>query len=185
MKTGQIIRRKISDGTPVGPYLRIEEFKCNSKVVVAHMINGKSTSVLARANVYEPKVLNFVLSDDIVTRIKEKIQKAIIHDISQKWNMLKMHSAEIVQIRSVKYGTRTVVVRIDKITNPISVTESQSKSTTYSTSNKDIGFTAYITESPTCYATLRVTLLQVCYHMIGNFAQASTQQRFHNNGGNS
>lgn len=115
MKKGQIIRRKISDGTPVGPYLRIEEFKYNSKVVVAHMINGKSTSVLARANVYEPKVLNFVLSDDIVTRIKEKVQKAIIHDISHKWDTLKMQSAEVVQIRSVKYSTRTVVVRIDSV----------------------------------------------------------------------
>lgn len=115
MKTGQIIRRKISDGTPIGPYLRVEKFRRNAKIIVAHMINGKSTSVLARANVYEPKVLNFVLSDDIVTRIKEKVQKAIIHDISQKWNMLKMHSAEVVQIRSVKYSTRTVVVRIDSV----------------------------------------------------------------------
>lgn len=115
MKTGQIIRRKLNDGTPVGPYLRIEEFKCNSKIVVAHMINGKSTSVLARANVYEPKVLSFVLSDNIVTRIKEKVQKAIIHDISQKWNMLKMHSAEVVQIRSVKYSTRKIIVRIDGV----------------------------------------------------------------------
>lgn len=115
MKKGQIIRRKLNDGTPVGPYLRIDEFKCNSQVIVAQMINGKSTSLLSRANVYEPKVLNFVLSDNIVTRIKEKVQKAIIHDISQKWNMLKMQSAEVVQIRSVKYGTRTVVVRIDDV----------------------------------------------------------------------
>lgn len=115
MKTGQIIRRKLNDGTPVGPYLRIEEFKCNSKIVVARMINGNSTSVLAREKVYEPKVLSFVLSDNIVTRIKEEVQKAIIHDISQKWNMLKMHSAEVVQIRSVKYSTRTVVVRIDDV----------------------------------------------------------------------
>lgn len=115
MKKGQIIRRKLNDGTPVGPYLRIDEFKCNAQMIVAHMINGKSTSLLSRANVYEPKVLNFVLSDDIVTRIKEKIQKAIIHDISQKWNMWKMRSAEVVSIRSVKYGTRTVVVRIDDI----------------------------------------------------------------------
>lgn len=115
MKKGQIIRRKLNDGTPVGPYLRIDEFKCNSQVIVAQMINGKSTSVLARANVYEPKVLNFVLSDNIVTRIKEKVQKAIIHDISQKWNMWKMQSAEVVQIRSVKYSTRTVIVRVDDV----------------------------------------------------------------------
>jgi hypothetical protein len=115
MKTDQIIRRKLNDGTPVGPYLRIKEFKCNSKIVVANMINGKSTSVLARANVYEPKVLSFVLSDNIVTRIKEKVQKAIIHDISQKWNMSKMRSAEVVQIRSVKYSTRVVVIRIDSV----------------------------------------------------------------------
>lgn len=115
MKKGQIIRRKISDGTPVGPYLRIDEFKRNAQIIVAHMINGKSTSLLSRENVYEPKVLNFVLSDDIVTRIKKKIQKAIIHDISQKWNCQKMQSAEVVQIRSVKYGTRTVVVRVDDV----------------------------------------------------------------------
>lgn len=115
MKKGQIIRRKLNDGTPVGPYLRIEEFKYNSKVVVAHMINGKSTSVLARANVYEPKVLNFVLSDNIVKRIKDKIQKAVIHDISEKWDCKKMQGAEVVQIRSVKYSTSTVTVRIDDV----------------------------------------------------------------------
>lgn len=115
MKTGQIIRRKLNDGTPVGPYLRVEEFKCNAQIIVAQMINGKSTSVLVRAKVYEPKVLNFVLSDSVVTRIKQKVQKAIIHDISQKWNMQKMHSAEVVQIRSVKYSTRTVIVRVDDV----------------------------------------------------------------------
>jgi len=115
MKKDQIIRRKLKDGTPIGPYLRIEGFGSNFKIVVAHMINGKSTHLISRANVYEPKILNFVLSDDVVTRIKEKIQKAIIHDVSQKWNMLKMHSAEIVQIRSAKYSTRTVIVRIDDV----------------------------------------------------------------------
>ena len=115
MKTGQLIRRKLNDGTPVGPYLRIEEFKCNAQIVVAKMINGKSTSVLARANVYEPKVLNFVLSDNIVKRIKDKIQKAVIHDISEKWDCKKMQSAEVVQIRSVKYSTRTVLIRIDSV----------------------------------------------------------------------
>ena len=115
MKTGQLIRRKLNDGTPVGPYLRIEEFKCNAQIVVAKMINGKSTSVLARANVYEPKVLNFVLSDNIVKRIKEEIQKAVIHDISEKWDCKKMQSAEVVQIRSVKYSTRTVLIRVDSV----------------------------------------------------------------------
>lgn len=115
MKKGQLIRRKLNNGTPVGPYLRIDEFKCNSQIIVAHMINGKSTSVLSRASVYEPKILNFVLSDNIVKRIKDKIQKAVIHDISEKWDCKKMQSAEVVQIRSVKYGTRTVVSRIDDV----------------------------------------------------------------------
>ncbi len=115
MKTGQIIRRKLNDGTPVGPYLRVKEFRCNAQIIVAQMINGKSTPVLARAKVYEPKVLNFVLSDNIVTRIKQKTQKAIIHDISQKWNMQKMAGAEAVLCRSVKYSTRTVIVRVDDV----------------------------------------------------------------------
>ena len=115
MKTGQIIRRKLNDGTPVGPYLRIDEFKHNAQIIVAHMIDGKSTSLLPRASVYEPKVLNFVLSDNIVKRIKDKIQKAVIHDISEKWDCKKMQSAEVVQIRSVKYSTSTVIVRIDDV----------------------------------------------------------------------
>lgn len=115
MKTGQIIRRKLNDGTPVGPYLRINEFKCNAKIIVAHMINGKSTSLLPRESVYEPKILNFVLSDNIIERIKGKIQKAVIHDISEKWDCEKIQSAEAVLCRSVKYSTRTVIVRVDDV----------------------------------------------------------------------
>lgn len=115
MKKGQIIRRKLNDGTPVGPYLRINEFKRNAQIIVAHMINGKSTSLLSRENVYEPKVLNFVLSDNIVKRIKDKIQKAVIHDISEKWDCQKMAGAEVVLCRSVKYSTKTVTVRVDDV----------------------------------------------------------------------
>lgn len=115
MKKGQIIRRKLNDGTPEGPYLRIDEFKCNAQVIVAHMINGKSTSLLARARVYEPKVLKFVLSDCIINRIQEGIQKAIIHDMSSTWNYQKMSGAEIVSCRSATNSTKNVVLRIDGI----------------------------------------------------------------------
>ena len=117
MKKGQIIRKKLTNGTPVGPYLKIIEFinKFEEQgVVVEEFYFAKNSKyTLSRKNVYELKTIKLVVSDEIVERILNGRQSAIIHDISKKWCLENLTGAEIVYLRSYKYTNKFIICTVD------------------------------------------------------------------------
>ena len=50
--------------------------------------------------------------------------------------------------------------------------------------SKNAGERACKAEGPRCYTCFRPTLLDACHQMLGQFREAATQQRFHDDGGN-
>lgn len=115
MKTGQIIRRKTNGGIPIGPYLRIVGFK--TEFVEAERLDSKSgiTVFIERTRVYEPGTMNLILSDKIMDRIKIGQQRAIIHDLSPKWRLLKERKPEVILLRSIKYSQKVVIFSVQEI----------------------------------------------------------------------
>lgn len=118
MKKGQIIRRKLRNGTPIGPYLRIKGFE-QKTVVVEPQYNWNeyrySYVSVQRDYVYELKTVKLIVPDEIVERIISGRQIAIIHDISARWGILNLNCAEIVQLRSRKYTNKVIICTVDSV----------------------------------------------------------------------
>lgn len=71
--------------------------------------------MILRKNVYEPRIVKLVIPDSIVDRIKSGQQKAIIHDLSPRWQKLYNINPEIISLRSAKYKNKYVVCSVQQI----------------------------------------------------------------------
>ena len=85
MQKGQIIRRKLNDGTPVGPYMRIVRFTRTHVIaqrIIRYSCAGYDNEELfiLRSHVYEPVVCKLVLSSIVWERVNAERQRSIIHD---------------------------------------------------------------------------------------------------------
>ena len=116
MKNGQIVRRKLKNGVPVGPYMMINGFVGRSMVSLVTLKSSEPDPILSRDNIYELKSIKMVLSDLVVDRILAGRQGAIIHDISPKWKKLMDEEPEIIQIRSIKYSNKVAIFTVEYIT---------------------------------------------------------------------
>lgn len=110
MRKGQFIRKQLKDGTPIGPYLRITGFIRGT--VVAQSLSGKVDYIIPRKDVCELKVIKLIIPDEIVDRVKNGRQSAIIHDVSSRWRQSNLNCAEVVQLRSQKYAHNVVLCSV-------------------------------------------------------------------------
>lgn len=117
MEKGQIIRKKLKNGTPVGPYLRITGFvnRFKTQIVLAQSVSGNVEYAIPRDRVYELNFVKMIISDEIVERIIKGRQSAIIHDISTKWCLENLNCAEVVQLRSQKYTQKVIICTVDSV----------------------------------------------------------------------
>ena len=115
MRTGQIVRRKLKNGTPVGPYMIIDEFIGRNLVSLRTLKSSEPDPIMSKENLYELKSIKMVLSDLIIDRIISGRQSAIIHDISPKWKKLMDEEPEIIQLRSIKYSNKVAVYTVEYI----------------------------------------------------------------------
>lgn len=122
MEKGQIVRRVLNDGTPVGPYLLVRGFVNNNHVLTQRCevgITVKNTDSLyyAKKKLTVCKMTKLVISDPIWNRIEEGRQIAIIHDATPAWQKMQDSEPELVQLRSIKYPKKVIVCVVDGISD--------------------------------------------------------------------
>lgn len=119
MKKGQLIRRKLNNGTPVGGYMRIVRIARSNRVVAQHITccpDDKGDEVeLDKKHVYIVRVCKPVLSETVWDRINTDRQHSIIHDATAAWNKLQDNEAEVVQLRNSKYSQKVMLFTVDRI----------------------------------------------------------------------
>lgn len=119
MEKGQIVRRKVNNGTPVGPYMIIRGFIRNHVLTQRCEIGMESENVnslyYAREHIYIPKIIRLIIQDAIWDRIAEGRQSAIIHDITPVWQKIYDTEPELIQLRSRKYPQKVMIYTVDRI----------------------------------------------------------------------
>lgn len=115
MRKGQIVRRKVHNGTPIGPYLQVLNAKNNLVEIEILGTNSGITHLIEKNNLYVLKEVKFVLADSIIDRIMLGQQKAIFHELSAKWKSLKEKKIEIVSLRSFQYPHKFVICSVQEI----------------------------------------------------------------------
>ena len=119
MEKGQIVRRMLNDGVPVGPYMRIERFT-HTHVIVQRIApydpDKESDEIyITRAHIHPVRVFKLIISDKIWERIHDGRQHSIIHDICPTWNKMMNKEPEVVQIRAFNYPQKVMLFRADQI----------------------------------------------------------------------
>ena len=120
MQKGQIIRRKLNDGTPVGPYMRIVRFT-HTHVVAQRIIRYSCAGYdneelfILRSHVYEPVVCKLVLSSVIWERVNAERQRSIIHDICPKWEHIMDKEPEVICMTCFNYPLKRAIFSVDQM----------------------------------------------------------------------
>lgn len=96
MKSGQIVRRKVQSGTPIGPWLQIIGFSGN--FVSVRVIETGETTLILRENVHQPKVAVLPVSAGILKRILSGHQIAVEHDSIGLWKRAALDGSELVKL---------------------------------------------------------------------------------------
>lgn len=120
MHKGQIIRRMLNNGTPVGAYMCILRF--TNTHVVAQILSRPSPDgpeddelYITKNHVYQVKVCKLVISNNIWERINNGRQNSIIHDLCPTWETMMDKEPDVVQIRAFNYPQRVMLFRVDQI----------------------------------------------------------------------
>ena len=114
MKKGQIIRRMLNNGVPVGAYMRIVGFTHNSHVI-AQKIGEIEECMLLRQHVYEPKHVKLIISQMVYDRLRLGYQHSIIHDICPTWLKMMDIQPDIVEIKMLNYPQKLQLFRVDQV----------------------------------------------------------------------
>ena len=69
MKKGQLVRKMLPNGTPIGPWIRVT--KCTRHWVHGEVIGLKDVALLTRERTYAPKMPSIIISEKMFDRIIE------------------------------------------------------------------------------------------------------------------
>ncbi len=97
MKIGQIIRRKLKSGTPVGPYMKIVEI--NGGTVWAEMPNSKDKVILLKKDVYKPSTMTLYVSKQMLEALNNGSRICVTHPVCKRWFSVITKHIEIVKFR--------------------------------------------------------------------------------------
>lgn len=87
MRTGQIIRKKLKSGTPIGPWLQIIKF-CGQEMLVRVLESQfatNKTTVISREEAYTPQSASIPVDKMILRRINSGLQYAVEHPVLKRW----------------------------------------------------------------------------------------------------
>ena len=117
MKRGQIIRRMLNNGTPVGAYMVIKDFVSGHVVAqrIGIVVRNNGALYYAKNHVYTPSICRFPVEHDIWERINSGRQIALIHDETSLWSKMLKTKPELVEIRSSKYPQKRITFVVDNI----------------------------------------------------------------------
>lgn len=115
MEKGQIVRKLLSSGKPVGTYWVIEGFISANKV--AHLLSLSSSNVdcyVKRDRIHVCKLCKLIISHRVYDRIDKEIQSSIIHSSTPKWVQLFEKQPEIIQLRDELYSEHTMMFTVEE-----------------------------------------------------------------------
>lgn len=120
MNKGQIIRRMLNDGTPVGAYMCIVKFTRTHVVaqriaICSHSKYDEEELYITRPHVYQPRMCKLVVSEQLWERINSERQSSIIHDICPTWENMMKKEPEIIQLSAFNYPQKKVIYTVDQI----------------------------------------------------------------------
>ena len=117
MQKGQIVRKQLSNGTPIGPYCKITGFagyKC-SLVRVESLDGVVNNSLVKRERIYVLKSAKMIIGDTVYKRIEKGLQTSIIHDLTPKWKSILDKQPEVIQLRNELYQDQTMLFPVEEI----------------------------------------------------------------------
>ena len=116
MLKGQIVRKMLSTGEPIGPYCIITGFKGSKcSLVRLESFDGVVDTYVKRDRVKVFKSAKLILGHKIYERIQKGLQVSIIHDASPKWVKIYKDEPEIIQLRDELYSDRTMVFPVEEV----------------------------------------------------------------------
>lgn len=93
---GQIIRRKLHNGKPVGPYMIIQHIERDR--VYADVI-GQDTpnEMILKDNVYVPTINSLCISEDMYERLRKGFAICVQHPINKVWEGVYSNPPELIR----------------------------------------------------------------------------------------
>ena len=114
MKVGDIFRKTLHNGTPIGGFLRV--IKIEGGCVEARNLIGIQRKTTFYHKRYEvAKIKKMPITHPVWERINSGQQIAIIHDATPMWENMLKECPELVEIRDVTYPQKRMVFIVDQI----------------------------------------------------------------------
>lgn len=84
MKKGDFVRRKLSNGTVVGPYMQVMHITGN--VVYCDVIGTDEPNIrYLKSNLHVFKHTNVCISEEVLMKLKAGYQSIVTHEMCQRW----------------------------------------------------------------------------------------------------
>lgn len=99
MKVGDIIRKKVASGTPVGPYMRIEVID-DDKVYASVFGSDAPNIMILKQNVHLCETRSLVISPKMLEDLKNGFKRAISHKCTPTWKAVADNKPEIIIFRT-------------------------------------------------------------------------------------
>ena len=111
MKIGDIIRRKASDGAPIGPYMRVEVIK-DGYVYASTFGLDEPNILLQKKSCKVIKTFCVLVSEQILEKCSKQQQFLISHPQSKHWTSLwlKKDKYDVVILRTIPKDNRHAFV---------------------------------------------------------------------------
>lgn len=106
---GQIIRRKLHDGTPVGPYMRIMHIEQDR--VYADVIGTDTPNVmLLKDNVYTYSIFSITISESLLNKLNSGKTVCAQHSVDIRWESVYNNPPELIRFITQRKGYESIFV---------------------------------------------------------------------------
>lgn len=107
-RIGQIIRRKLKNGTPVGPYMTIQHIEEDR--VYADVIGQDNPNVMLLKNhVYVPTISSVIISESKLRQLN-KNGDIISHPVTARWMSIYSDPPELIRLYTIPKGYESTFV---------------------------------------------------------------------------
>lgn len=119
---GQIVRRKLHSGTPIGPYMQIMHIE-QDKVYCDIIGKDNPNIALFKDNVYVYSQISLMISDEMLKRLKQGKTICVSHPITVKWEKAYKENPELVHFYSQKGKIKPATFYIEQIKKQVLLRE--------------------------------------------------------------
>ena len=99
MKVGDIIRKKVASGTPVGPYMRIEVIE-DDRIYASVFGSDSPNIMILKKNVHLCETRTLIISPRMLEDLKNGFKSYISHLCTPTWKTVADNKPEIIIFRT-------------------------------------------------------------------------------------